>query len=355
MHTNPKAVTAKPLSITFAGDPRNMNEAISRAERALSVVAESARGHGALATALAATGRNSKARVSFERAIQLDPNDAAAMGNFSLLEVQLAHLEESLRLARQSLERNPNSSPAYSHVAMTLELLGTEAQFRQWAEFWLERGPRSLRQFTTYEAVAGLREGRTQKVLSDARAMSEKYRGAIELEALVTDLSMITGEPDAEAQLLRFATGNLDPAYMNFMILPESPRVRLAWFHQKRGDRAGAAKLLTEAEGIAMGHWRDGLEAPSLPVELAAIHAMKGDAGESAAWMRRAYDLGWREPIQDKVDPMLAGAGNDPRFQAVVKMIKDDLERQRRESRELKLLFEQTVPALPPPRAAAKN
>ena len=142
---------------------------------------------------------------------------------------------------------------------------------------------------------------------------------------------------------------------MNFMILPESPRVRLAWFHQKRGDRAGAAKLLTEAEGIAMGHWRDGLEAPSLPVELAAIHAMKGDAGESAAWMRRAYDLGWREPIQDKVDPMLAGAANDSRFQAVVKMIKDDLERQRRESRELKVLFEQTVPALPPPRAAAKK
>jgi hypothetical protein len=38
-----------------------------------------------------------------------------------------------------------------------------------------------------------------------------------------------------------------------------------------------------------------------------------------------------------------------------MKMIKDDVERQRRESIELKLLFEQTVPALPPPRAAVKK
>ena len=341
-------------NLTFAGDPRNINEAISWAERAVSADAESARGQAALASALMGKGRNSKARAAYERALQLDPNNLMAMSDFSILEAQLGHLDYSLRLARLSLERNPRASAAYSHVAMTLSILASDAQFLEWGEIWKRRGPVTHRLFII-QSIVDLREGRIQKVLQEASALLDKNRENTEIESLVTDMSMIAGAPDAEARLMKSADGNLDPTYMQYTILPESPRVRLAWFRQKQGDQAAAAKLLAEAEAFAMGQWREGLEAPTLPIELAAIHSMKGNAGDSAVWMRRAYDLGWREPIHDRVDPMLTGAANDPRFQAVMKMIKDDVERQRRESIELKLLFEQTVPALPPPRAAVKK
>src|SRR5688500_3543224 len=101
---------------------------------------------------------------------------------------------------------------------------------------------------------------------------------------------------------------------MQYMLLPESPRARLAWFALHRGDRAGAEKLLVDAERVAMEHWRGGVEAPSLPVELAAIHSMRGNSQEAVTWMSRAYDLGWRERYHGAVDPMLAEAARDPKF-----------------------------------------
>jgi hypothetical protein len=77
---------------------------------------------------------------------------------------------------------------------------------------------------------------------------------------------------------------------------------------------------------------------------------MRGNTQEAATWMNRAVDLGWRERFQHRIDPMLAELARDPRYEAVSRRIEDDLRRQANESREIKLLFEQTVPALPPPR-----
>jgi hypothetical protein len=169
----------------------------------------------------------------------------------------------------------------------------------------------------------------------------------------VNDLAMIQNTPDAEALLLKMADGALDPIYMQYMLLPESTRTRLAWFRLKRRDIAAAEKLLDEAERVSMEHWRAGVQAAGLPVELAAIHAMRGNADEAANWMQRAYDLGWRERLQFQADPMLASALSHPRLKALMKQIEEDIRRKAAESREVKLLFETTVPALPPsPRAA---
>jgi hypothetical protein len=175
------------------------------------------------------------------------------------------------------------------------------------------------------------------------------------VELLLTDLVMACNEPDAEQLLLKSSGGALDPSYMQFMLLPESPRARLAWFNLKRGDKASAEKLLADAERVAMEHWRSGIQASGLPVELAAIHALRGNGDEAATWMQRAYDAGWRERGQLQLDPMLALVAENPRMKAVAQQIVDDLRRKRDESRELTLLFQQTVPALPAPPPVKKN
>jgi len=112
--------------------------------------------------------------------------------------------------------------------------------------------------------------------------------------------------------------------------------------------------MLADAERQATEHWRAGIESGALAVELAAIMSMRGDADQAVTWMQRAFELGWREWI-DNADPMLAPAASNPRFQAVVKQIQDDIRRQAAESLLLKALFEETVPSLPPPPHPAGN
>ena len=137
-------------------------------------------------------------------------------------------------------------------------------------------------------------------------------------------------------------------------MLPESPRARLAWFLRKRGDTAGAGKMLADAERQATEHWRGGIESGALAVKLAAIMSMRGGADQAATWMQRAFELRCRE-WSDNADPMLAPAATNSRFQAVVKQIQDDIRRQAAESQQLRALFEETVPSLPPPPQSARN
>jgi len=186
------------------------------------------------------------------------------------------------------------------------------------------------------------------------RKILQVHKGNREVDWTAADIAMACSAPDAEELVRRASGGVLDANYGQYSIFPESPRARLAWFLLKRGDRAGAEKMLADAERQATEHWRAGIESGALAVELAAIMSMRGDADQAVTWMQRAFELGWREWI-DNADPMLAPAASNPRFQAVVKQIQDDIRRQAAESLQLKALFEETVPSLPPPPHPAGN
>jgi hypothetical protein len=79
------------------------------------------------------------------------------------------------------------------------------------------------------------------------------------------------------------------------------------------------------------------------PLPLAAACLRSGLAGMAA---------GPREWLQDQVDPMLKPAAANARGQAVVQQMREDVTRKAAASQQLKILFEQTVPSLPPPRPA---
>jgi TolB-like protein/tetratricopeptide (TPR) repeat protein len=325
-------------------------ESLPWAQRALAVDPDLAKGHQALATAYAQKGQFAKSRAEYKRSIELDPGDTFAMTNLSMVLAQAAQFEESLRLAQRGLEINPYNSDSYYHVSVPLQFVGSLEQQGRWAGLWLARFPRNARA-VAMQVQLNVRRNELSEALARARAAAELFKGNPEVGVLLSDLAMVCDAPDAEELFSRLTNGVLDANYLEYFILPESPRVRLAWFAQKRGDAANAARLLADAERLAMDQWRAGTEAPGLPLELAAIHAMRGDGNEAAAWLQRAYDLGWREWQQDQVDPMVKPAAANPRWQSIVQQMRDDIARKAAQSQQLKILFEQTVPSLPPPPA----
>jgi len=330
------------------GDPRDKAEALDWAQKALAVDPDSVPAHQSLANAYAGNGAVTKSRAAFKRAIELDPNNLTALNNFSVVAAQLADFEGSLRLARRSLELNPHFTESYFHTFLPLQFIGSHEQSTRWVRLWRDRFPMAYR-VGIAEIILQIMGGDLRNSLAPARKLAEVHKGNIEVESLVADLAMACDAPDAEQLLLKSSGGALDPSYMQYMLWPESPRARLAWFSLRRGDKAAAEKLLADAERVAMEHWRSGIQASGLPIELAAIHALRGDGNEAASWMQRAYDAGWRERRYLQSDPMLALIRENPRMKAVEQQVEDDVRRKREESREVTLLFEQTVPTLPPP------
>jgi hypothetical protein len=116
---------------------------------------------------------------------------------------------------------------------------------------------------------------------------------------------------------------------------PYRVRARYADFHLQRDDVTGARQLLDEAEQAALRLWKQGLETPLLPVELAAIRALQKDHDGAMEWLQRAYDSGWRMPWWIRLDPLLENLHADPRFNQLVGRMEDDVRRARERSTEV--------------------
>jgi hypothetical protein len=96
---------------------------------------------------------------------------------------------------------------------------------------------------------------------------------------------------------------------------------------------------------------RRGVETTLLPVEMAAIRALRDDKEGAIVWLRRTYDRGWRVRESNLMDPIFAAHREDGRFREVMARIETDVLRMRRYSTELRDLLDKT---LPPPAAPAK-
>jgi tetratricopeptide (TPR) repeat protein len=75
-----------------------------------------ARGHYGLANSLTASGQADEARLSMQRAIELDNNYSAAMQDLSLLELNAGRLDQSAYWAMRAWPLAPNLPNSYYHV-----------------------------------------------------------------------------------------------------------------------------------------------------------------------------------------------------------------------------------------------
>ena len=120
----------------------------------------------------------------------------------------------------------------------------------------------------------------------------------------------------------------------------------------QRFNRAGDMDfkaLLDHAERSAMAWWNEGVDAPVLPAQIAAIHALRDDKDGALDWLQRAYERGWIQPLPTRLDPMLASLRTDARFTQLIKRMDDGVSKSGRNSTEIRELLRKTVPGLPAP------
>jgi serine/threonine-protein kinase len=324
---------------------KNAVEAQKWAEQAAAIDPELPQAHNALAAVHMTRGMDSKAKVALLKAIELDPN-GPFYNNLSTILVNSGRFEEGLHWARIGLERNPRNPMVYYHVAAPLLAMRNDAALEKWLAIWRQRLP-SFR-LRSIDVIYKLEQAKVDEALADARKMVASAPKNLEFGSLVADLALIAEAPDMEKLNDDYFQGSNEMSFGGGYLV-EPPRVRGAYFAQKRGDGARAKRLLDEAEAIAMNQWKQGVETLALPVQMASIRALHGDRNGAMEWLQRAYENGWRQPQTMRLNPLLANLRGDPRFERLLQQMEDDLARIRRSSTEVRELFEKAVPALPPP------
>lgn len=116
-------------------------------DRALELGADDALVHHCHAALLGNLGQTRDAAAAWERAIELDPNNAGARAGLGITKIFLHHADEALPLIDSALRRSPADSLQYywlGYRAWATMLMGDLSEARKTARMSLQRNPSRL-------------------------------------------------------------------------------------------------------------------------------------------------------------------------------------------------------------------
>jgi len=317
----------------YYDDPSYIDKGIAEAETALRMNPSVSAAHFTMATAYGMKGMDAQARVSFLRALELNPNDTAAMANLSVLEAAYGRLGESLSWARRMFALSGKEGNAFHHVAVPLLVLRDDDATRR----WLLEGERRFPDFYRIQinlAFMDVFGGRPRDASSRVARLVARLPNDEEARFTRADVAFLTGSEDLAPALEALAQSSES----NTMMVPETVRLRLAYVAGQRGDAARASALLDDAERSARGRIDRGDRTPALRVEMAAAAALRHDHPAGIQWLERAYDAGYREYGLLELDPILGTIQPAAKFRQIVDRMRQDVEAQRAHARERGLL-----------------
>jgi DNA-binding SARP family transcriptional activator/TolB-like protein len=291
--------------------PVYVDSGLAVARRALELDPRLSLAHFAYADLLVLAGRPATARLSYLKAIELNPSEVGAVADLSDADALTGRLDESLYWGLRAVALAPTSANVHAHAAVPLcQMAADEAAAR-----WLGR---SERRWPSH--------GRTQHLLmrqeltggrgaaAVARARRQVARDPRDEESLVAlaGVAFLAGAPDAES--LVAARYHASPDARPYGPAVESPRAQLALLRQRQGDSAEASALADTALRKAEADFASGGEDPLPAVEAAGLHALRGRLDSAMSWLGRAHDVGWKDYRYARLDPLLAPLGGRADF-----------------------------------------
>jgi tetratricopeptide (TPR) repeat protein len=282
-----------------------------------------------LAERLAKMGRWDDAVAECRTIIDRDPNDTRAYEEMSEIQAKQGHLAEAVRWQRKAVEHDADALDPQVGLFLRYLDLGDEASARD-----LERriatkfpdGPTS--RLVSQNLHVFRRE--LDEAEKDARWIWEKAPDLVRNTLWIFDMR---ANHFTEA-LDRYRTSHSelfdasDPV-ITFDNLPNALNVAAA--ELKLGRKEHAEMLLHKCEEYIASR-DERTRRASFSSGAVAIHALMGRKDQALAALRRAIDDGFRSGWWSfPIDPTLDSIRDDPRFVAMMKEIRADVDRMRRE------------------------
>lgn len=326
-----------------------------------------------LARALRAQGRQAEADAALEIAARLDPlapsiaanlaGEEARRGQFDaaerrlrpLLEVpqpaivshvalsrlyhETGRLSDALEMARQGVLLSAQRGGRLEHLDWLAEIHTTLGAWER-VEYWLARAA----QEAPDPDLARLRRASPALfgAYPDYAAAAADFRetlaaSGLELPRISADLRLVYGSLLALAgdyqQARETLEAVLDPGVASQEIettQETNARHALAWAWRQSGDGGRADALLALLDGHFRQQYSDGrLHRSNDLFDYARTAALRGEAARAAELLEAAEAAGWRGYYGVLHDPRWDALRGEPRFQALMARVKDEVDAQR--------------------------
>lgn len=279
-------------------------------------------GHHGLAMSLNRAGQVEEARLSMQRAIELNSNYSEAMWDLGFLELNAGRLDQAAYWTMRAWPLAPNVPTSYYHLALSLIFLDPAL-----AERWLDAGlarfksanPSSVVRLVMQRAILALRRGDHAAAVAqvrDAVRLRPDYYGA---RSLLAELATYAGTADAEA--LVDAAVKESPTGRGWW-QAYTPRTLRAHLYLRAGRPDRARPLLETVLDINRKAIEEGDRSDKPWSENVAVHAMLGDREAALQAWERAVEIGFVEDKTDVFDALIAPVKDDPRFVAALDRVR---------------------------------
>jgi TolB-like protein len=271
--------------------------------------------HRARASAHIALEQYAESQARFRRALELDPNHRSALLDGGWIEAMLGNQAEGLRLSARALRTLPNVPNVRYHVGLPMLLMDEDERLTAWLDLAAAEGMEHHR-LDLLRIELDVRRGAHDQALARLRDAAASYSGHPEFEWVAADLLQFLGHSeDARATKERFyATSPDAPTWL----IGRTARTNLALLVAEAGDAGRAHELLEEALRANLAAIASGSDARWRRIDIATIHAARGDRDAALDWLERAYEVGYREHRLLRQDRAFEALRGDTRFDALL-------------------------------------
>jgi TolB-like protein len=302
--------------LSSSDDPKHADLAIEAALKAIAMDPQLPMAHETLGMAYGQKGLATKSRQGFLKAGELD-REQGSWVNLAVLESEiLGRHDDGIAWARRGLNARRVTTDTFYHLVWPLMFLRDDAATDRWLSEGQRRFPRSPR---LRYLRAGLQylQGNEAAALADVSKIVDEQPAFEEGLNVQAELAFLTRSKDAEQLIERVHRRN-PRLLVGQLLKQESHRTSYAWLLMARGERAQAAKLLTEALEHARAELAAGNENQRVPFEIAAIHATRGENDAALEWLEKAQAAGHSDYSTLARHPIFERVRREPRFQAVL-------------------------------------
>ncbi len=280
--------------------------------------------HYALASGYLGQERYAQALESYDRAM----GHAGGLNDGSYHHALVGDLARATELGFRAVQLDPNGPNTRWHASVPLYFAGDVERAEAWLALARAEGMEFQRLDMAWSQLA-LLQGDLVLAVDRAAAVLERWEGIREAEAEAAKVMLVAGAWQRGWDILERRGLSVPDAWSSDLLVPRTARTEYAFGLAESGRTEEADQLFDIAVAASEDAIANGSDCPCRPVELAAIHAYRGNSGEALTALERAFELGFASHWVLRVDPMFASLGDDPGFRDLLARMENDRAAQR--------------------------
>lgn len=288
--------------------------ATASAERALEIDPGLPQAYKALGAIAFYHDRYERALELTLKALEVEPYHSGALYNATSFALELGRLDQAVLL---HLRTGGSGALQRAPLAMTLWELGFVPQAEELARRALEDEPLNV-YLNLYLVRCGLLEGETAAARERLARLRQAHPDWAALWELAGQVEERAGRTDEALAYYETALGVMHGDY------PEA-ELRAAGIRWRQGDVDRARQVLERVAAQARRAIDEGSDRWLDRWRLAAVAAVRGDAGEAVDWLGKAVDLGHYRHRFDASDPLFATLRDDPGFERQLERMRQNV------------------------------